>query len=178
MQRAGRSLLAVACAVLALAGCEGPAVTAPEDARLGLCSTSGECGPTDTRDPPVADWTGPDYAYSSRVFYEGYYKWDGGVQILPWTRFRGSSRSVAYTSKIASATVDAVALSWLGCDPNYESEYGRASKTVYGPGTAEVHFKMETRARLRMVVRGTHTFTAAPGFTGGGTFPSEHSDCN
>ncbi|HEX2187533.1 MAG TPA: hypothetical protein VHG51_01485 [Longimicrobiaceae bacterium] len=173
MPRKALNYAVAGCAVLALAGCEGPAVTAPEDARPGLCSTSGECGPTDGRDPPadtttttVARYT---YGSNARVSYGSYHE-----QAELWT----TSNALA---GVASTTVEGrFYATELGCGTDTWAFRIRDHKTAPGSPaylTVSATFRHPWNESHAYRVLGFHSFTPAPGAQGGGSFTSSVERC-
>lgn len=157
----------LACVCLALAACEGPTIPGPASPRLALCGTSGECGPGDGRDPPT------DSLYSI-------YNWKSGGTLHQsggWNYYElySESRGIEH---VASSKVRAEFLAQTRCfypTPGTPTVMATRERTLPGyPVIAKVVYPVQERqgADRRFIVNGTHTFTAEPGYSGGGTYTS------
>lgn len=172
MQRTRWTLPALACAALVLAGCEGSAVTAPEDPRLALCSTSGECGPSDGKDPLTVTTTKAatyEYGSQARTSAGSYHE-----QVELWT----TSNALA---NVASTTVEGrFYATVLGCGSDTWSFRIRDHKTAPGSPvylTVSAIFRHAWNESHAYKVLGFHTFVPVTGAEGGGTFTSSVERC-
>ncbi|HEU0076915.1 MAG TPA: hypothetical protein VFQ76_04645 [Longimicrobiaceae bacterium] len=175
--RTPRFVLAALVCVL-LAGCAGDDLTSPAAALGSIdpevqCPDPDQCGGGGYVPPAPAEYHGSDTDISRSWQQYGPSSW-------AWASIhKGNSWSVVNSSVYASGRVDAVAYTFAGCRSGSRAEFGRDSRTVYGPGTAEVYFRFTTFGKFGFQVKGTHTFVGSPG-SGIGThvFYSEASHCD
>lgn len=164
-------LFVLSCTLL-LAGCDDAPTLSADGAspHYQICSIDGECGP-DPRYDPLVGYTS-QVSHSQRITY--YYD-----QLEGEESFKGRSYSEIYSTKIASARVDATAYRYPGCDGAAQL-HATLSKTVTGIGRAEVNTRFDYNypARNGFQMVATHTFYPAPGYSGGGTYTSEASECD
>ena len=173
--RVHRIALAAAAAAL-LAGCDGGATTAP-----GALAK-----PTPPRavDDQCVDNCGggtvpPPYYYGSSTSISRSWKQTGPNTWAVISIHKGSAWSQVNSYDYASGRVDGVAYTYELCRTGNQRLYGQQSQTVYGIGTAQVNFRYENSTKFGFQVRGTHTFTGAPGtWVGTQTFYSEASHCD
>lgn len=171
MQTGTIRLFVLTCTLL-LAGCDGQPTASADGAspRYQICSIDGECGP-EPRFDPLVGYTS-QVSHSQRITY--YYD-----QLEGEESFKGWSYSEIFSPKIASARVDATAYVYPGCS-GPAKPHATLSRTVTGIGRAEVSTRYDYyypgRNGFQMVA--THTFHPAPGYSGGGTYTSEASECD
>lgn len=160
-----------------LAGCGADDLTSPGGALASIdpdvqCPEA-NCGGGGYVPPAPAEYHGSDTDISRSWQQYGPSSW-------AWASIhKGNSWSVVNSSVFASGKVDAIAYTFAGCRSGSRAEFGRDSRTVYGPGTAEVNFRFTTFGKFGFQVKGTHTFVGSPG-SGAGTqvFYSEASHCD
>ena len=162
----------VCSATLLLAACDAPPTMAADGAspRFQICSIDGECGPEPRHDALVGYTSQVSHSQSPNPWYTTNWGYE---------TYRGWSYSEIYSDKIASARVDATAYKFPGCSGGGQV-HQQMTRTVTGLGRAEVYtrFDYDYPGRYGFQMLATHTFYPAPGFSGGGTYTSEASECD
>jgi hypothetical protein len=168
-----RLLPVVVSMTLAVAGCDNQPLATPDGAspRYQICSEGGDCGPAPRGDALVGYYTTTSH-HQVLTYY--------GDQVSGEESWKGTSYSEIYSTKIARATVNAVSYTFAECQTSARTLSETVSSTVYGIGRAQVWTRYNYRLgqKVGYQVIGTHTFVAAPGYAGGGTYTSESSQCD
>jgi hypothetical protein len=182
MKRSLSGLLALAFAGALVTGCDGGSPTSPRSAAAPrfLChgaNDSTECGPNvggGGGDPGGSTPPAAGFDYASDIVTT-----TAGTSLNPQKAVYPRSQSRSF-SNVASSSVDAHFYISQACSPNGFAEFDHRSASGTGsPLTLLVGSSASypTNQVWGFRVAATHTFTAAAGATGGGTFSSSWAVC-